>query len=47
MNPWIRDQVMYYHEDKDGQFLEEGINEAGAFVLGLQRQLRIVPMIYR
>lgn len=24
-------QVMYYHESKDGQLLEEGINEAGAF----------------
>jgi len=26
-----RDQVMYYREDKGGQVLEEGINEAGAF----------------
>ncbi|MCB1876287.1 MAG: pyruvate dehydrogenase (acetyl-transferring), homodimeric type, partial [Chromatiales bacterium] len=25
------DQVMYYREDKKGQILEEGINEAGAF----------------
>ena len=24
-------QVMYYHEARDGQILEEGINEAGAF----------------
>ncbi len=24
-------QVMYYHEARDGQMLEEGINEAGAF----------------
>jgi pyruvate dehydrogenase E1 component len=29
-NPVDRDQVMYYREDKAGQILEEGINEAGA-----------------
>jgi pyruvate dehydrogenase E1 component len=29
--PVDRDQVMYYREDKTGQILEEGINEAGAF----------------
>ncbi|MFE8070758.1 pyruvate dehydrogenase (acetyl-transferring), homodimeric type [Marinobacteraceae bacterium S3BR75-40.1] len=28
--PEDRDQVMYYREDKKGQILEEGINEAGA-----------------
>jgi pyruvate dehydrogenase E1 component len=28
--PGDRDQVMYYREDKAGQILEEGINEAGA-----------------
>jgi pyruvate dehydrogenase E1 component len=28
--PQDRDQVMYYKEDKKGQILEEGINEAGA-----------------
>jgi pyruvate dehydrogenase E1 component len=28
--PVDRDQVMYYREDKAGQVLEEGINEAGA-----------------
>ena len=28
--PVDRDQVMYYREAKDGQFLQEGINEAGA-----------------
>jgi pyruvate dehydrogenase E1 component len=28
--PVDRDQVMYYREDKAGQILEEGINEAGA-----------------
>lgn len=28
--PQDRDQVMYYREDKKGQILEEGINEAGA-----------------
>ncbi len=29
--PVDQDQVMYYREDKSGQLLEEGINEAGAF----------------
>jgi len=29
--PVDSDQVMYYREDKGGQILEEGINEAGAF----------------
>jgi pyruvate dehydrogenase E1 component len=29
--PVDREQVMYYREDKAGQILEEGINEAGAF----------------
>ncbi len=29
--PVDRNQVMYYREEKDGQLLEEGINEAGAF----------------
>ncbi len=29
--PVDRDQVMYYREEKNGQILEEGINEAGAF----------------
>jgi len=29
--PVDRDQVMYYREDKAGQIIEEGINEAGAF----------------
>ena len=28
--PMDADQLMYYHEDKKGQILEEGINEAGA-----------------
>ncbi|MDX5298629.1 MAG: pyruvate dehydrogenase (acetyl-transferring), homodimeric type, partial [Gammaproteobacteria bacterium] len=28
--PQDREQVMYYREDKQGQILEEGINEAGA-----------------
>ncbi|HEY3326823.1 MAG TPA: pyruvate dehydrogenase (acetyl-transferring), homodimeric type [Novimethylophilus sp.] len=30
-DPVDSDQVMYYKESKDGQILEEGINEAGAF----------------
>jgi len=29
--PVDHDQVMYYREDKQGQILQEGINEAGAF----------------
>jgi pyruvate dehydrogenase E1 component len=29
--PVDHEQVMYYREEKDGQILEEGINEAGAF----------------
>ena len=29
--PQDADQLMYYREDKKGQMLEEGINEAGAF----------------
>jgi pyruvate dehydrogenase E1 component len=29
--PADKNQIMYYHEAKDGQMLEEGINEAGAF----------------
>jgi pyruvate dehydrogenase E1 component len=29
--PEDRDQIMYYREARDGQILEEGINEAGAF----------------
>jgi len=29
--PVDRDQVMYYREDRAGQIIEEGINEAGAF----------------
>ncbi len=29
--PVDKNQVMYYREDKSGQILEEGINEAGAF----------------
>ncbi|MCH9756913.1 MAG: pyruvate dehydrogenase (acetyl-transferring), homodimeric type [Gammaproteobacteria bacterium] len=30
-DPVDRDQVMYYREAKEGQILEEGLNEAGAF----------------
>jgi pyruvate dehydrogenase E1 component len=29
--PEDKDELMYYREEKDGQILEEGINEAGAF----------------
>ena len=31
--PVDKDQVMYYREDKAGQILQEGINEAGRHVL--------------
>ncbi len=30
--PVDKDQVMYYREDKAGQILQEGINEAGGMV---------------
>lgn len=30
-NPVDKDQIMYYHESQDGQLLEEGITEGGAF----------------
>ena len=30
--PQDADQLIYYREDKKGQILEEGINEAGAHV---------------
>ena len=30
--PHDSDQIMFYKEDKQGQILEEGINEAGAFL---------------
>mgnify|MGYP003342184167 CR=1 FL=1 len=32
--PVDRESLLYYHETKDGQILEEGINEAGAFQSG-------------
>jgi len=47
--PVDRDQVMYYKEAKDGQVLEEGINEAGAFcswiAAGVSYSINDVPMI--
>lgn len=47
--PVDREQVMYYKEAKDGQFLEEGINEAGAFsswiAAGTSYSVSDVPMI--
>lgn len=47
--PVDRDQVMYYKEAKDGQLLEEGINEAGAFcswmAAGSSYSVNNVPMI--
>jgi pyruvate dehydrogenase E1 component len=35
--PQDADQLMYYKEDKNGQILEEGINEAGAMCSGSPR----------
>jgi pyruvate dehydrogenase E1 component len=47
--PSDRDQVMYYKEAKDGQVLEEGINEAGAFcswiAAGTSYSVNDYPMI--
>ncbi|HEV2613910.1 MAG TPA: pyruvate dehydrogenase (acetyl-transferring), homodimeric type [Gammaproteobacteria bacterium] len=47
--PVDRDQVMYYKESKDGQLLEEGINEAGAFcswmAAGSSYSVSNLPMI--
>jgi len=47
--PVDRDQVMYYKEAKDGQLLEEGINEAGAFcswmAAGSSYSVSNLPMI--
>jgi len=47
--PVDREQVMYYKEAKDGQFLEEGINEAGAFcswiAAGTSYSVSDIPMI--
>jgi pyruvate dehydrogenase E1 component len=47
--PQDRDQLMYYREDKKGQILEEGINEAGAFcswlAAGTSYSNHDVPMI--
>jgi pyruvate dehydrogenase E1 component len=47
--PVDRDQVMYYREVKDGQVLEEGINEAGAFcswmAAGNSYSVNDLPMI--
>lgn len=47
--PVDADQVMYYREEKDGQILEEGINEAGAFAswmaAGTSYSTNNLPMI--
>jgi len=47
--PQDSDQLMYYREDKKGQILEEGINEAGAFcswlAAGTAYSNHDVPMI--
>ena len=36
--PQDADQLMYYKEDKNGQILQEGINEAGACLPGSRRR---------
>jgi pyruvate dehydrogenase E1 component len=38
--PVDKDQVMYYREDKAGQILQEGINEAGGMAAGSPRPRR-------
>ncbi|MCX7115355.1 MAG: pyruvate dehydrogenase (acetyl-transferring), homodimeric type [Gammaproteobacteria bacterium] len=47
--PVDKSQVMYYHESIDGQLLEEGINEAGAFcswmAAGTSYSTTKIPMI--
>ena len=43
--PVDKDQVMYYREDKKGQILEEGINEAGAMSSWIAGRRRIRPTI--
>jgi pyruvate dehydrogenase E1 component len=47
--PEDRDQVMYYKESTDGQILQEGINEAGAFsswiAAGTSYSVHNLPMI--
>lgn len=47
--PVDREQVMYYHEAKNGQLLEEGINEAGAFAswmaAGSSYSINNLPMV--
>jgi pyruvate dehydrogenase E1 component len=35
--PQDADQLLYYREDKQGQILQEGINEGGAFCSGSRR----------
>ena len=41
--PEDSDQLMFYKEDKNGQILQEGINEAGAHVLVDRRRRRRTP----
>jgi pyruvate dehydrogenase E1 component len=46
--PVDKDQVMFYKEDKKGQILEEGINEAGAmssFIAGTSYSSHNQPML--
>ena len=41
--PQDADQLMYYREDKSGQMLQEGINEAGAMSSWIAARLRTAP----
>ena len=45
--PQDADQLMYYKEDKNGQILQEGINEAGPCPHGWRRQRHIAPTACR
>ena len=45
--PVDKDQVMYYREDKQGQILEEGINEAGAFSSWIAAATVVQPLATR
>ena len=45
--PQDADQLMYYREDKTGQVLQEGINEAGAMSSGSPRPRRTRPTACR
>ena len=45
--PRDADQVMFYKEQKDGQILEEGINEAGSFSSWIASGTSTAPQEYK